>query len=563
MKLRIAETVETVPAIPIPSHVPTDDRALSTASQASPTPPSLSADVWTPVPQNELSAKDAEALSVVWVPAKDPLSPARSATIQAIDRVIVKTKDGRYFFTEKFGATGLSGSKFIDSAPFTFKSNQGKISPRGLFDVAPVEPITVAEKGYCVEVALKGSDLVQRTYLKPTFRDYTLVDLSPGQGAPGAPGAPGRNGLNGGRGADGPNGRNGSYGQGYGAPGGDAQAGVPGYPGANATPATNGLPGVRGADGANATRATVTITPIKSDFFRDPLARVEIVKDGKKGIFVLEWTQAFTVSFRGAKGGTGGNGGRGGDGGSGGSGGKGGNGGLGGAGARGMPGQPGAPGMDATEGSNGTDGGQGGPGGPGGYGGAGGDAGPGGSGGYGTEGGAGGAGADGGTGGQGGELAISVTGPSDFIDTVLKAVKFDVTGGDGGDPGSGADGGDPGAGGAGGAAGFPGAGGAGGLGGPGGPGGRGGNAYSWVTMETISNGYQTYTVPVPHVNIGGNAGANGFDGPAGQNGRPGNPASPGPDGSPGARNGDRGQDGRPGAKGAPGATKVATKASED
>jgi len=499
---------------------------------------------WNPAPANTFAAEDASEFRLVRLDVSEGLSPYHSERMGLFDRVIVRTRDGRYYYTPKLDSRYRNDipEKYIPIERFELECPTGVVAKDGTISTKPIDPLEVACSGYVVTVSLPGSGLSRQVVVPPRLSDIDIVDFNAPHGLKGKDGTRGYNGAAGRRGHDGRPGASGASGRSYGESGMAGRSGTDGLDGGNGGAGARGADGERGEDGASALALSLTFQPLKSDFFENPLIHIVCENEEELRNVVVPWAHALEIQARGGNGGDGGKGGDGGDGGVGGRGGNGGAGGSGGSGMRGARGQPGRAGRDATRSSSGEDGGPGGRGGNGGNGGDGGDGGDAGNGGDGGDGGHGGRGGDGGHGGDGAAIIVAINGTGNFAEMVKTAVSYNVdggiggAGGEGGAPGKGGDGGLPGAPGSGGR------GGSGGSGGPGGPGGPGGNSCSWI--ETVPMNFGTGVVPMPVAcsNPGGNRGPNGPSGARGYNGNAGNPG----------RGGKRGREGQTGIAGPPG-----------
>jgi hypothetical protein len=469
----------------------------------------------------------------LWVVAKDAvqrISPYTGGTRVVLHRVIVRTRDGRLYFTSQLDAPqdSLVPEKYLDVSLLKFASPHGTLRPDGALAVRSASPVEVARTGFVATVTLKGTALSDTVVVPPEFTGVESVDFSAADGGSGADGGDGSDGRGGPDGHDGSDGSDGSF-------GGDGWDGSSGTSGGNGTSGERGGDGSRGQDGGDAPAVTVTATPLESPFFEKPLMHLRFAGGRGRAELVLAWGQGLLVVGRGGDGGHGGDGGSGGDGGAGGQGGDGGDGGDGADGDPGRDGRHGSSGRDATATLAGTDGDNGSDGSDGSRGGDGGDGGNGASGGDGGHGGDGGDGGDGGNGGDGARIGVQLDGDAAFRAMVSAALKFNVSGGDAGRGGSGASAGNGGRAGQGGSAGDGGDRGDGGRGGRGGRGGAGGRSFS-------------ETQPVPISQPGGRSGSDGRDGSDGSPGTDGSDGHRGTDGRSGD-SGDRGTDGRAGVRG--------------
>lgn len=527
---------------------PADERTARATEHA------LRVEPWSPaLDRRAPDPTSAERLWLVPADRTEGISPYHGERFHALERVLVRTADGRLWFTAPLGTPGPDWLRaaYLDPRALRFSSAHGQLTPGGDFDAAKLDPTRVATTGYVVTVSVPGGAASASHAYLPSFARAPEVDAGGAAGAPGAQGAPGQDGARGrtGQGGfDAQPGADGSEPAGRGARGGDATPGSRGADGASGEPGGAGSPGQRGQD---APEVQVVAEPLESPLFERPLVKLSVTRAGTTDVVVLHWGQAYQVVARGGQGGAGGRGGRGGHGGAGGQGGGGGDGGRGGRGGRGTPGRDGAPGAAGTrqgggDGQDGQDGSQGGRGGDGGDGGIGGRGGDGGTGGDAARGGD---GAPGGDGGHGATVRVRIDGPPDFVAMARRCLSFDVSGGAGGAGGAGGDSGAAGAPGAPGRGGDAGAGGQGGPGGRGGAGGPGGQPATWV--EDVGGQYVNgLYVPKNEARTGrtGDAGERGAEGEPGLAGTPGASGADGDEGRPGRRAGS-GKDARAGAPG--------------
>lgn len=472
-------------------------------------------------------------------------SPYTSAKYPLLHRVILRTKDGRYFFTAPFGAAKNSSTvpeKYLSTEALTFNSTNCQCGPDGILRTKPVSPMQVITSGYTVTVGAKDTNVAEVVVIPPAFTGLSSLEFSGNDGA---------DGWNASDGRDGQPGNSGCHGQSSGRRHWAGQSSN-GSNGSNGMPGSNGDDGHRGLNGQNAGTIRLAVEPVASPFFERPLQVISINSTtGKSDVVVLSWGTELTIYARGGNGGHGGYGGNGGDGGCGGDGGHGGDGSDGSDGAKGVDGRRGKAGIDATRL---TPGGKGGRGSAGGAGKNGTDGGDGGNGGNGGNGGHGGDGGNGGNGGRGAELIVTIQGPDEFVEMVKSSLIFDLRGGDGGCGGEAGSGGQGGPAGNGGPGGAPGRGGEGGPGGRGGPGGPGGRELKWTeTIPATPADPQNpdATVTVEHCQPAGPDGDRGPDGPSGRRGKDGQRGRSGRGGDAGAngRDGICGSDGQAGPDG--------------
>lgn len=521
--------------------------------------------------------------------AEEPLaiSPYRTGAIGPISRLLFRYQDGTWAYTRDLLATGFGtdGSETVSlqdlrsrlrlQAGKTWVNASDNIawSTDRQFFLKPHDPVEAARTGYVLHADFsKGLDgpFVPIHTLPPTFRDATEWRLPGTRSTPGvasrrdpraSDGRRGRSGSNGQAGREGIDGRDagnalGSSSRFHGNASMDGQDGEGGGDGQDGSPGSGGSDGAPGLDGPDAQPLTVSIQPLESPFFGQPLVRIDISEASSEVVlatWVIEWEQAFSVIAPGNAGGDGGDGGNGGHGGDGGQGGKGGSGGDGGNGRDGERGKDGRRGKDghklsaSSRDADGQDGWRGGDGLSGENGGNGGDGGRGGNGGRGGKAGNGGNGGRGGNGGKGADITVTIEGTQEFIDMVANAITYDVSGGSpgaGGKPGRGGRGG---LGGQGGGPGSGGDGGRGGKGGPGGDGGAGGRAGSFLVTDAQGNRAERPGRP-------GRRGEQGRSGRDGHSGSPGAGSARGADG----HEGEHGRDGTEGRAGTPGNTGVVT-----
>ncbi len=466
-------------------------------------------------------------------------SPYKSGTYPLVHRVILRTKDGKYFYTRplntRYGKSRVP-EKYLSLNALTFSSPDGDFGSDGVLRTKPLSPMQVITSGYTVTIAVKGSNTTKTVVVPPSLTGLSSLDFSGYNGSYGADGSDGNSGCWGDSGADG---------RWSGLWRDKVIRGSDGGDGGHGTPGQNGQNGRAGGNGNDAGTIRVSVVPLSSKFFDKPLQVISITSTtGKARTVILPWGAQLAINARGGNGGGGGEGGDGGDGSNGANG------------LSGYAGHRGKPGAHATRSSRGVKGGRGGRGGPGMPGTDGGDGGDGGRGGSGANAGNGGNGGDGGNGGKGAEVILTIQGTTQFAEMVKSSLVFDVRGGDRGRGGDAGEGGIGGRAGTGGDAGDSGTGGSGGPGGSGGRGGHGGKGLTWHEQveqydpATKKKYYRT----VARSNASGSRGDRGHDG---RRGRPGNDGQPGRTGQGGTAgvNGQNGGLGNNGASGAAGSGK--------